>query len=206
IGLVNEVALICDKLGLDTWEVVEAAATKPYGFMAFYPGPGLGGHCIPVDPLYLSWKLRTLNYTARFIELASEVNSHMPDHVVSKIANALNDESKAVKGSRILILGVAYKPNVADLRESPAVDIIHLLNEMGALVTFSDPYVDNLADEGLDTPGVELNDENLSEADCVVVVTHHSAFDWPRIGKLATLIVDTRHVIGDEGRARVVTI
>jgi UDP-N-acetyl-D-glucosamine dehydrogenase len=206
IGLVNEVALMCDKLGLDTWEVVEAAATKPYGFMAFYPGPGLGGHCIPVDPLYLSWKLRTLNYTARFIELASEVNSHMPDHVVGKIAGALNDESKAVRGSRILILGVAYKPNVADLRESPAIDIIHLLNELGAVVSFNDPYVDDLTDEGMNTPSVELNEENLSSADCVVVVTHHNAFDWRRIGDLATLIVDTRHVVDAAGRARVVTI
>lgn len=206
IGLVNEVALICDKLGLDTWEVVEAAATKPYGFMAFYPGPGLGGHCIPVDPLYLSWKLRTLNYTARFIELASEVNSHMPDHVVGKIASALNDECKAVRGSKILILGVAYKPNVADLRESPAIDIIHLLNEMGALVSFSDPYVADLKDEGLDTPSVELTDEVLRNADCVVVVTHHDAFDWQRIGELANLVVDTRHAMVKAGRARIVTI
>ena len=206
IGLVNEVALMCDKLGLNTWEVVDAAASKPYGFMPFYPGPGLGGHCIPVDPLYLSWKLRTLNYTARFIELASEVNSHMPDHVVGKIAGALNDESKAVNGSRILILGVAYKPNVSDLRESPALDIIHLLNEMGAVVSFNDPYVNNLLDEDDETPSIELTDDALREADCVVVVTHHDAFDWERVADKARLIVDTRHVIDEAGRARVVTL
>lgn len=206
IGLVNEVALMCDKLGLNPWEVVEAAATKPYGFMPFYPGPGLGGHCIPVDPLYLSWKLRTLNYTARFIELASEVNSHMPDHVVGKIANALNDESKPVRGSRILILGVAYKPNVSDLRESPALDIIHLLTELGAKVSFNDPHVDDLSDEGVNIPSVDLDDDVLQGADCVVVVTHHDAFDWQRIGQMANLVVDTRHVMGKPERARVVTL
>jgi UDP-N-acetyl-D-glucosamine dehydrogenase len=206
IGLVNEVALMCDKLGLNTWEVVDAAASKPYGFMPFYPGPGLGGHCIPVDPLYLSWKLRTLNYTARFIELASEVNSHMPDYVVGKIASALNDESKSVKGSRILILGVAYKPNVRDLRESPALDIIHLLNERGAVVSFNDPFVDDMTDEGDDTPGVELTDDALRDADCVVVVTHHDDFDWHRVADLARLVVDTRHVVDEAGRARVVSL
>jgi len=206
IGLVNEVALMCDKLGLNPWEVVEAAATKPYGFMPFYPGPGLGGHCIPVDPLYLSWKLRTLNYTARFIELASEINSHMPDHVVGKIAGALNDDSKAVRGSRILILGVAYKPNVSDLRESPALDIIHLLDELGAIVSFNDPYVDDLSAEGMNTPSVALDDDVLSQADCVVVVTHHDAYDWERIGAKANLIVDTRHVIEKSQGARVVAL
>jgi UDP-N-acetyl-D-glucosamine dehydrogenase len=206
IGLVNEVALMCDKLGLDTWEVVDAAASKPYGFMPFYPGPGLGGHCIPVDPLYLSWKLRTLNYTARFIELASEINSHMPDHVVGKIASALNDESKAVKGSQILILGVAYKPNVSDLRESPALDIIHLLNEMGAIVSFNDPHVTDMLDEGDETPRVELTDEALRDADCVVVVTHHDAYDWQRIADSARLIVDTRHAVAEGGQARVVAL
>ncbi|MCA9993474.1 MAG: nucleotide sugar dehydrogenase, partial [Anaerolineales bacterium] len=136
IGLVNEIALMCDKLGLDVWEVVGAAATKPYGFMPFYPGPGLGGHCIPVDPHYLSWKLRTLNYTARFIELAHDVNSHMPDYVVEKVALALNDEYKAMKGSSILVLGVAYKPNIGDVRESPAIDVIDLLEERGAVVSY----------------------------------------------------------------------
>jgi UDP-N-acetyl-D-glucosamine dehydrogenase len=206
ISLVNEVALMCDKLGLDAWEVVEAAASKPYGFMPFYPGPGMGGHCIPVDPHYLSWKLRTLNYTARFIELASEINSHMPEYVVGKIVGALNDDSKAVRGSHILILGVAYKPNVGDLRESPALDIIHLLKERGAELTFNDPHVDDITEEGVDVPSVALTDSNLQEADCVVVVTHHDAFDWQRIADQARLIVDTRHVIDKAGRARVVTL
>ncbi|MGD8586572.1 MAG: nucleotide sugar dehydrogenase [Chloroflexota bacterium] len=206
ISLVNEVALMCDKLGLDAWEVVKAAATKPYGFMPFYPGPGMGGHCIPVDPHYLSWKLRTLNYTARFIELASEINSHMPEYVVGKITSALNDESKAVKESKILILGVAYKPNVGDLRESPALDIIHLLQERGAELTFNDPHVDDLSDEGVEVPSVALTDQNLREADCVVVVTHHDAFDWQRIANQSRLVVDTRHVVDRGGRARVVTL
>jgi UDP-N-acetyl-D-glucosamine dehydrogenase len=206
ISLVNEVVLMCDKLNLDAWEVVEAAATKPYGFMPFYPGPGMGGHCIPVDPHYLSWKLRTLNYTARFIELASEINSYMPEYVVGKVTSALNDESKAVRGSRILILGVAYKPNVGDLRESPALDIIHLLQERGAELAFHDPHVDDLSEEGVEVQSVALTDQNLREADCVVVVTHHDAFDWQRIADQATLIVDTRHVVDKAGRARVVTL
>ncbi|MGD2079164.1 MAG: nucleotide sugar dehydrogenase [Chloroflexota bacterium] len=206
ISLVNEVALMCDKLGLDAWEVVEAAASKPYGFMAFYPGPGMGGHCIPVDPHYLSWKLRTLNYTARFIELASEINSSMPDYVVGKIVSALNDESKAVKGSRILVLGAAYKPNVGDLRESPALDIMHLLQEQGAELTFNDPHVNDLSEEGVTVPSVPLTDQNLGEADCVVVITHHDAFDWQRIADQARLIVDTRHVVDRGRRARVITL
>jgi UDP-N-acetyl-D-glucosamine dehydrogenase len=206
ISLVNEVALMCDKLGLDAWEVVEAAASKPYGFMPFYPGPGMGGHCIPVDPHYLSWKLRTLNYTARFIELASEIDSLMPEYVVGKIVSALNEERKAVKGSRILILGAAYKQNVGDLRESPAIDIMHLLLERGAELTFSDPHVDDLSEEAIEVPSVALTDEALREADCVVVVTHHDAFDWDWIADRAHLIVDTRHVVNKTGRARVVTL
>ena len=204
IGLVNEVALMCDKLGLDAWEVVEAAATKPYGFMPFYPGPGLGGHCIPIDPLYLSWKLRTLNYTARFIELAAEINSHMPDYVVGKVSDALNDESKAVKGSKILILGVAYKPNVSDIRESPAIDLIHLLQEKGALVSFHDPYVNDLSEEGFLQQSVALTEPILANADCVVIVTHHDSYDWSFVKDHASLIVDTRHAIQEPGRGRIV--
>lgn len=204
IGLVNEVALMCDKLGLDAWEVVEAAATKPYGFMPFYPGPGLGGHCIPIDPLYLSWKLRTLNYTARFIELAAEINSHMPDYVVGKVSDALNDESKAVKGSKILILGVAYKPNVSDVRESPAIDLIHLLQEKGALVSFHDPYVNDLSEEGFLQQSVALTEPILANADCVVIVTHHDSYDWSFVKDHASLIVDTRHAIQEPGRGRIV--
>jgi UDP-N-acetyl-D-glucosamine dehydrogenase len=204
IGLVNEVAIMCDRLGLDAWEVVEAAATKPYGFMPFYPGPGLGGHCIPIDPIYLSWKLRTLNYTARFIELASEVNSQMPDYVVGKVTAALNDDLKSIKGSSILIMGAAYKPNVGDVRESPALDVIHLLLEKGAILSYHDPYVATLAHEGVDLQSVELTKEILSRTDCVVVITHHESFDWDFVTEWAKLIVDTRHVIDEASPARVV--
>ncbi len=204
IGLVNEVALMCDKLDLDTWEVVEAAATKPYGFMPFYPGPGLGGHCIPIDPLYLSWKLRTLNYTARFIELASEINSQMPEYVVNKITDALNDECKSVKGSRILILGVAYKANVGDVRESPAIDVYHLLRDKGADILFHDPLVNDLSHEGIFDQSVVLNANQLERADCVVVLTDHDIFDWTYITEYASLVVDTRHAIINSGDSRVI--
>ncbi|MBK8899816.1 MAG: nucleotide sugar dehydrogenase [Anaerolineaceae bacterium] len=206
IGLVNEMALMCDKLELNVWEIVEAAATKPYGFMPFYPGPGLGGHCIPVDPHYLGWKLRTLNYTARFIELASEVNSHMPEYVVSKVASALNEERLALNGSRVLILGVAYKPNVSDVRESPALDIIHLLQARGAKVQYHDPFVPNLLPEGVALHSVELTDTAVAAADCVVIVTHHSTFDWPHIAAQARLIVDTRNALTAEPTGRLVKL
>lgn len=205
IALVNEVAVMCDKLGLDVWEVVEAAATKPYGFMKFTPGPGVGGHCIPLDPHYLSWKLKTVNYNARFIELASEINSHMPEYVVTKVADALNGERKAINGSRILVLGVAYKPNIGDVRESPALDVIHLLSERGADVVFYDPYVMDLAYEGMDTPRVELTAETLQTADCVVIVTNHRLIDWNLVARESRLIVDTRNAMaGMETRGRVV--
>lgn len=203
IGLVNEVALMCDKLGLNVWEVVEAAATKPYGFMKFTPGPGVGGHCIPLDPHYLSWKLKTVNYTARFIELAAEVNSHMPDYVVGKVADALNVQQKAINGSHILILGVAYKPNVGDVRESPALDVIHLLQARGAVISYYDPFVPDLADEGFAMQSVTLSDALLQGVDCAVVVTDHAAFDWAWIAAQAPLLVDTRNVIPDEGNGRV---
>lgn len=201
IGLVNEMALMCDRLGLNVWEIVEAAATKPYGFMPFYPGPGLGGHCIPIDPLYLSWKLRTLNYTARFIELASEVNGNMPEYVVNKIADGLNEEGKAVKGSQILVLGVAYKPNVSDMRESPALDIIHLLQGKGARVVYHDPFVPDLSHEGIPLQSVALTAMGLQAADCVVVVTNHHQLDYGLVADEARLIVDSRNVIrGGSGR------
>jgi UDP-N-acetyl-D-glucosamine dehydrogenase len=199
IGLVNEVALMCDKLGLNVWEVVEAAATKPYGFMKFTPGPGVGGHCIPLDPHYLSWKLKTVNYTARFIELAAEVNSHMPDYVVGKVADALNAERKAINGSSVLILGVAYKPNVGDVRESPALDVIHLLQERGAAVAYHDPFVPDLTDEGFAIQSVALTDDVLQAVDCAVVVTDHAAFDWAWIAAQTPLLVDTRNAIPDVG-------
>ena len=206
IGLVNEVALMCDKLGLDVWEVVAAAATKPYGFMPFYPGPGLGGHCIPVDPHYLSWKLRTLNYKARFIELASEVNSFMPEYVVSKVMDGLNSARKAVNGSRILLLGVAYKPNVSDVRESPAIDIIHLLLERGAEVAYHDPFVDDLTHEGLDLAAIDLTETAVAGADCVVIVTDHNIYNWEWIAAHAQLIIDTRNAIHAATKGRLVKL
>ena len=195
VGLVNEVALMCDKLGLDVWEVVKAATTKPYGFMPFYPGPGLGGHCIPVDPHYLSWKLRTLNYRARFIELAAEVNSYMPEYVVGKVVDALNGERKAVNGCHVLILGVAYKPNVGDVRESPALDIIHLLQARGAVVSYHDPFVPSITTELFALASIQLTATALQQADCVVIVTNHDCYDWGSIADQARLIVDTRNAV-----------
>ncbi len=207
IGLVNEVALMCDKLNLDVWEVVDAAATKPYGFMKFTPGPGLGGHCIPVDPHYLSWKLKTLNYTARFIELAAEVNSFMPEYVVSKIGDALNDDRKAINGSQILILGVAYKASVGDVRESPALDIIHLLQERSAEISYHDPFVPGLNHEGFDVQSSPLTPAILQAADCVVIVTDHQEIDWRCVADNASVIVDTRDVMRGMARyGRVVSL
>jgi UDP-N-acetyl-D-glucosamine dehydrogenase len=194
IALANELLQMCDKLGLDAWEVIDAAATKPFGFMKFTPGPGLGGHCIPIDPQYLSWKMRTLEYNARFIELASEVNTEMPRYWVQKVQDALNEAGKPVKGSRILVLGVAYKKNVSDLRESPAIDIIHLLEAKGAMVSYHDPHVPSFHYEGLKMTGVPALEPALVEADAVVVVTDHAEYDWAQVLRSARLIVDTRHV------------
>ncbi len=207
IGLVNEVALMCDKLGLNVWEVVDAAATKPYGFMKFTPGPGLGGHCIPIDPHYLSWKLKTLNYTARFIELASEVNGFMPEYVVSKVGDALNAGRKAINGSRILVLGVAYKPNVSDMRESPALDIIHLLQGRGAVLTYHDPFVPDLAHEGFELQSTPLTREALRTADCVVIVTNHRDIDWQCVAEEAAVLVDARNALKDfQSNGRVLSL
>lgn len=202
IGLINEVALMCDKLGIDVWEVVEAAKTKPYGFMPFYPGPGLGGHCIPVDPHYLSWKLKTLNFTARFIELATEVNGYMPNHVIHKVILALNSHKQALNGSKILLLGVAYKPNVGDVRESPALDIIQGLRQHQAIVSYHDPYVPSLTIDDLELNAVTLSDELLAQVSCVVIVTNHNEYDWEWIAEKAPLIVDTRNAIQEEKRAK----
>jgi len=196
IGLANELLLMCDKLGLDAWEVINAAATKPFGFMKFTPGPGLGGHCIPIDPLYLSWKLRTLAYNARFIELASEVNTSMPRYWVQKVQDALNDVGRAVRGSRILVLGVAYKKNVDDMRESPALDIIHLLEEKGAHVYYHDRHVPSFQHEGMEMVSVTDLDVALSMVDCVVIATDHDAYQWDDVARKVALVVDTRHVIG----------
>lgn len=195
IGLANELLLMCDKLGLDAWEILNAAATKPFGFMRFTPGPGLGGHCIPIDPHYLSWKLRSVKYSAQFIELASEINTGMPRYWVQKVQDALNNTGKAVKGSRILVLGVAYKKDVSDVRESPALDIIHLLEEKGADVTYHDPYVPSFQHEGLEmTASTDLN-LAIENADALVIVTDHSCYDWQEIAEKSALIVDTRHVL-----------
>lgn len=193
IGLVNEVALMCNRLGLDVWEVIGAAATKPFGFMPFYPGPGLGGHCIPIDPIYLSWKLKTLNYTARFIELATEVNSSMPGYVVTRAAQALNQVRKPLNGSRILIAGVAYKPNVSDTRESPALDIIHLLRESGAEVSYHDPFVPELDERGAQLRSTALTPETLRALDLVIIVTNHKVLDLRGILEHAPLVFDTRN-------------
>ena len=195
IGLVNEVAIMCKKLGCDVWEVIEAAATKPFGFMPFFPGPGLGGHCIPIDPHYLSWKLKTLNYNARFIELAGEINSQMPDYVVGLCAEALNTAKKAVNGSDILVLGVAYKKDVDDCRESPALDILQLLARMGANITYSDPHVDSIRLDGDTLSSVPCDEAHLSAADLVVIATNHSAFDAAKIADSAQLVVDGRNLL-----------
>ncbi len=193
IGLVNETALIADRLGVDVWEVIEAASTKPFGFMKFTPGPGLGGHCIPVDPHYLSWKMRTLNYRTRFIELASEINAEMPLFVVGKVRAALNGEGRAVNGSRVLVLGVAYKKDVDDVRESPALDILRLLEADGARVAYHDPYVPRVEEDGSAWESVNLDDRALEEADAVVIVTDHSSFDYQRILTRARVLVDARN-------------
>ena len=208
IGLVNEIAIVCDKLGVNVWEVIDAAATKPFGFMKFTPGPGIGGHCIPLDPHYLAWKMRTLNYKTRFIDLASEINSHMPEWVVQKVADALNDEAKAVRGSRILVLGVAYKRDIDDVRESPALDVIRLLEERGARVQFHDPCVSEFREDGHVRTGVPLTADLLQATDAVVVVTDHRATDYQFVVDRAPLVVDTRNVTAGltPGRARIVPL
>jgi UDP-N-acetyl-D-glucosamine dehydrogenase len=207
IGLVNEMALMCDKLGINVWEVIRAAASKPFGFMPFYPGPGLGGHCIPIDPHYLSWKLKTLDYTARFIELASEINTSMPYYVVSKVVDGLNDAAKSVKNSRIAVLGVAYKRDIDDVRESPALDVIQLLEEKGAIVGYHDPYVPSVRLEGDRVMHSTPYSTNwLAQADCVIIVTDHRIFNWEEILEHSQLVVDTRNATAQvaNGRARVI--
>ncbi len=194
IAMVNEMALMCDRMGINVWEVIDAAATKPFGFMPFYPGPGLGGHCIPIDPFYLSWKTKQAGIEARFIELAGYINGQMPQFVVDKVQNALNDHGKPLRGSRIHIMGVAYKRDVDDVRESPALDIILLLEKRGAQLTYSDPHVPVLKKDGVELRG-EAADEAAAEADCVVIVTDHSAFDYTKLVAKARLIVDTRNAM-----------
>ena len=195
IGLVNELAMLCHTLGIDTWEVIEAAATKPFGFMPFFPGPGIGGHCIPLDPHYLSWKARMHGFEARFISLAEEVNSRMPEHVVDLITLGLNQHRKAVNGAKILIMGVAYKRDIDDMRESPALGIIEQLQKLGADVCFHDPYVAEIHLEASNSKmrGIELSNEVVSNADCVVIVTDHRNIDYGRLTENAKLVVDTRN-------------
>ena len=195
IGLVNELTLMCDRMHIDVWEVIDAAATKPFGFMPFYPGPGLGGHCIPIDPFYLSWKAKESGFEARFIELAGQINSSMPYHVVGKIVDCLNDSGKPVRGSRILVLGVAYKENIDDVRESPALDVMRLLREKGADLSYSDPHVPRLAEGGLAMESVELTPERLREFDCIVVTTAHDGFDYKTVVDAGVPIVDTRNAL-----------
>jgi UDP-N-acetyl-D-glucosamine dehydrogenase len=194
IGLANEMALMCDRMGINVWEVIDAAATKPFGFMPFYPGPGLGGHCIPIDPFYLSWKTRQAGIEARFIELAGYINGQMPHFVADKVQNALNDNSKPLRGSHVHVMGVAYKRDIDDLRESPALDVMHLLMKRGARITYSDPYVSEVAVDGLNL-AAQAPEAAVAAADCVVIITDHRAFDYPALIERAKLIVDTRNAL-----------
>ena len=195
IGLVNEMAIVCEKLGVDVWEVIEAAATKPFGFMKFTPGPGVGGHCIPLDPHYLAWKMRTLNYRTRFIELAGEINAEMPEYWVGRVVDRLNEQGRAARGSKVLVVGVAYKKDIDDIRESPALDVIRLLERRGAVVSYHDPQVRQLQDDDIELASTPLTAEALGAADCVVIVTDHSDVDYPLIARSARLVVDTRNAL-----------
>lgn len=199
IGFVNELTLMCDRLGVDVWEVIDAAATKPFGFMRFNPGPGLGGHCIPIDPMYLSWKMRSLNYTARFIELASEINTNMPRFVIGRVQDGLNEHAKPMKGSKVVVLGVAYKPDIDDLRESPAIDVIRLLQAKGALVSYHDPYIPRVQEDERQIESVTDLMLAVEEADCVVIITNHKVYDYAAILNSAKLIIDTRNALGKLG-------
>jgi UDP-N-acetyl-D-glucosamine dehydrogenase len=202
IGLVNELALMCDRMNIDVWEVVDAARTKPFGFMAFYPGPGLGGHCIPIDPFYLSWKAKQSGFDARFIELAGHVNGNMPHFVVDKVADALNTRRKSVNGSKVLVAGVAYKRDIDDMRESPALDVMGLLHAKGAQVSYADPFVPEVEGRewsgGYDIHAVDLTRGSIGQYDCVVIVTDHKAFDYGAIVAEADVVVDTRNAIKGE--------
>jgi UDP-N-acetyl-D-glucosamine dehydrogenase len=204
IGLVNEIAMMCDRIGINVWEVIDAAATKPFGFMPFYPGPGLGGHCIPIDPFYLSWKTKQAGIEARFIELAGYINGQMPHFVLDKIQNALNDAGKPIKGSRIHIMGVAYKRDIDDMRESPAIDIALLLRKRGAKLSYSDPHVPTLKLDGLN---LEAQPESAAaDADCVVIITDHKAFDYRSLLERSKLIVDTRNALRGEKSDKIVRL
>lgn len=202
IGLVNELAIMCQRLGVDVWEVIDAAASKPFGFMKFTPGPGLGGHCIPIDPLYLSWKMKSFHYNARFIELASEINTNMPRYVVSRILEAMNDRGKILKGSKVLVLGAAYKPDIDDVRESPALDVIGLLKQKGALVEYHDPYIPHIHHEhdGWQMNSVSDMMKSVQDADAVIIVTNHKDYDYEAIIKTAKFVFDSRNATGKLGK------
>jgi UDP-N-acetyl-D-glucosamine dehydrogenase len=202
IGLVNEMAIVCDKLGVNVWEVIDAAATKPFGFMKFLPGPGLGGHCIPIDPHYLAWKMRSLNYKTRFIDLAGELNTEMPLFWVRKLADGLNEQGKAVKGSNVLVIGVAYKKDIDDMRESPALDILHLLHERGATVSYHDPYVKQFTEDGKSWKSVPLTAEAVRGADAVMIVTDHTKLDYDMIRREARAVIDTRNALGKQQKKK----
>jgi len=193
IALVNELAIMCEQIGINIWEVIDAASTKPFGFMPFYPGPGTGGHCIPIDPHYLAWKMQRVNYKARFIELAAQINYEMPEYVVSKITAALDSVGKSISKSKIMLLGVSYKANINDTRESPALDIIQLLKNTSATVVYNDPHVPTIEIFGEDLKSMSIEPNDLSEYDCIVITTNHSNYDWHKIVKDSRLIIDTRN-------------
>jgi UDP-N-acetyl-D-glucosamine dehydrogenase len=195
IGLVNEIALMCDRMGIDVWEVIDAAGTKPFGFMPFYPGPGIGGHCIPLDPFYLSWKAKQYGFESRFIELAGVINGQMPHFVVGKVGDALNRFKKSINGAKILVLGVAYKRNISDVRESPALDIIQLLEKKGAALSYCDPFVPALNEHGITLKAEKFSAATLRKADCVVLVTDHDAFNYSMIASESKAVVDTRNAL-----------
>ena len=208
ISMVNELAQMCDRLNVDVWEVIDAAATKPFGFMKFTPGPGMGGHCIPIDPLYLSWKMKSLNYTARFIDLASEIDSNMPRFVVSKMQDALNHYKKPMNGSKVLILGVAYKPNISDLRESPALDVIHLLQEKGAIVSYYDPFVPELDQDHIQMSSEKELAGAVEKSDLVAIITNHTKVDYQLVYEKSQLIFDARNALKDiaKGSSKVIKL
>jgi UDP-N-acetyl-D-glucosamine dehydrogenase len=206
IGLANETALLCERLGIDVWEVIDAAATKPFGFMPFYPGPGLGGHCIPIDPFYLSWKAKLSGFEARFIELAGQINGHMPEHVVRRVVGALNRNGRAVRGSRILVLGVAYKAGIDDTRESPSLDILELLEEMGAKVDYADPLVPRLEFAGRLRRAVRLTPAVLKRYDCAVIATNHKEFDYRLVLAHVRAVVDTRNALKGRKSPKIVRL
>ena len=195
IALANELAFACRKIGVDPWEVIEAAATKPFGFMPFYPGPGIGGHCIPVDPLYLSWKVRLTGYEAQFIALADQINRAMPEHVVALVGEALNDRARALRGASVLVMGITYKADVNDIRESPALEILEMLERKGAHVSYADPFTPQLVLDGVKLTAVEPTPDAIAAADCVLILTNHSSFDYATIADRASLVVDTRNAL-----------